>query len=79
MSHHRFGPPCHQAGCHCYGQVYGSHGGNGKASVGKLGRSREEREGLSSRRSSLTFRACRYLRRDGGQEVQGGEGALSSF
>ncbi len=42
-------------------------------------RSREEREGLSSRRSSLAFRAFRYLRRDGGREVQGGEGALSSF
>ncbi len=32
--HHGFGPPCHQAGCHCYGQVHGGYGGNGKASVG---------------------------------------------
>ncbi len=34
---HGFGPPCHQAGCHCYGQVHGGYGGNGKASVGERG------------------------------------------
>ncbi len=69
--HHGFGPPCHQAGCHCYGQVHGSHGGNGKASVGEFGR--------SSRCANLSFRTFCYLRRDGGREVQGGEGALSSL
>ncbi len=53
-----FGPPCHQAGCHCYGQVYGSHGSNGKASMCESGR-----------RSNLAFPAFRYLRRDGGREV----------
>ncbi len=77
--HHGFGPPCHQAGCHCYGQVHGGYGGNGKASVGELGWPREEREGLSSRCASLAFRAFWYLRRDGGRKVQGGEGALSSL
>ncbi len=51
----------------------------GKASVGELGWPREEREGLSSRCASLAFRAFRYLRRDGGRKVQGGEGALSSL
>ncbi len=44
LPHHRSSPPCHQAGCLCYGQVYG---GNGEASVGESGRPREEREGLS--------------------------------
>ncbi len=77
--HHGLGPPCHQAGCHCYGQVHGSYGGNRETSVGGLGWPREEREGLSSRCTSLAFRAFRYLRRDGGREVQGGEGALSSL
>ncbi len=40
---------------------------------------REEIEGLSSRCSSLAFRAFRYFRRGGGREAQGGEGVLSSF
>ncbi len=53
----------------CYGQVYGSHGGNGEASVGESGRPREEREGLSARRSSLALPAFRCLRRDGGRKV----------
>ncbi len=77
--HHGFGTPCHQAGCHCYGQVHCGYGGNGKASVGELGWPREKREGLSSRCTSLAFRAFRYLRRDGGRKVQGGKGALSSL
>ncbi|KAL0173531.1 hypothetical protein M9458_029499, partial [Cirrhinus mrigala] len=42
-----------------HGQIYGSHGGYGETSVGELGRPREEREGLSSRRASLAFRAFR--------------------
>ncbi len=45
------------------------HGGNGETSVGEPGRYKEEREGLSSRCSSLAFQAFWYLRRDGGREV----------
>ncbi len=41
----------------------------GEASVGESGRYREEREVLSSRYSSLAFRAFRYRRRDSGCEV----------
>ncbi len=45
------------------------HGDNGETSVGESGRYWEEREGLSSRCSSLPFQAFRYLRQDGGREV----------
>ncbi len=48
------------------GRSMPGHGCNGETSLGESGRHWEEREGLSSRCSSLAFQAFWYLHQDGG-------------